>query len=89
MHKRPNEGRPYRRLKQHIARTQKICWLCGTAIDDTLQSPHPYSRSLDHVTPISMGGNILDPNNARAAHRRCNQRRGTGKPQARRQSRSW
>jgi 5-methylcytosine-specific restriction endonuclease McrA len=37
---------------------------------------HPLAFTLDHLVPLSKGGDLLDPINARSAHRRCNSRRG-------------
>jgi 5-methylcytosine-specific restriction endonuclease McrA len=30
------------------------------------------SRTVDHLTPLAMGGNPLDRDNCRLMHRRCN-----------------
>jgi 5-methylcytosine-specific restriction endonuclease McrA len=66
------------------------CWLCGHNIDPTLDAKHAMSFTLDHLIPLSKGGDLLDPANARAAHRRCNSARGNrpGLPQQR-ASRRW
>lgn len=87
--RRRYDGRPMRRLRAQVQREESVCWLCGRPIDDALEAPHPWSRSLDHVTPVALGGDELARANARAAHRRCNQRRGMGRRQPRRQSRDW
>lgn len=47
------------------------CQLCGEDVNRQLVWPHPMSRSLDHVVPISMRG-AHDPANVRLAHLRCN-----------------
>jgi hypothetical protein len=51
------------------------CGICRRRISKRLQHPHPRSASLDHVVPLSQGGNHLR-SNARAAHLRCNISRG-------------
>lgn len=74
-----------------------ICWICANECDDfkwdtppfesaaidlTLEWPHPASKSVDHVIPISM----LAPDdpllwrqeNLRPAHLKCNSARGNG-----------
>jgi hypothetical protein len=56
-----------------------VCWLCGLPIDPELKSPHPFSFSLDHVVPVSMGGAVSSRANALPAHRLCNMKRGTGR----------
>lgn len=51
-----------------------VCQLCETQIDPDLSHPHPMSATLDHVIPVSRGGeHSLE--NAQAAHRICNMRK--------------
>jgi hypothetical protein len=87
--KRRYDGRPMRRLRARVKAEEPMCWRCGQPIDPDLRAPHPWSFSLDHVRPVALGGPELDRANARAAHRLCNQRRGTGRHQQQRQSRDW
>lgn len=47
------------------------CWICSDTVDLNLQYPHPLSRSLDHVIPLSKGGSHRLGNVA-LAHLRCN-----------------
>ena len=47
------------------------CALCGKPIDKTLVFPDRMSASLDHVLPISHGGQHT-PENTQAAHFACN-----------------
>ncbi|MER5892290.1 HNH endonuclease [Streptomyces sp. NPDC001876] len=72
----PRNGRPYRRLVAALKAAGHPCWLCGHAIDRRLTAQHPLSFTLDHLVPLSRGGDLLDPANARSAHRRCNSARG-------------
>ncbi|MGW3410259.1 HNH endonuclease signature motif containing protein [Streptomyces sp. NPDC000888] len=76
----PRNGRPYRRLCIKQRALLLPCWLCGEAIryDITgrLAGRHRDAFTLDHLIPLSHGGDLLDPANARSAHRRCNSRRG-------------
>jgi 5-methylcytosine-specific restriction endonuclease McrA len=78
-HARGRGGRPYRRLAARLRQEQQVCWLCGLPIDGSLRRPHPGSWSMDHVIPVSMGGELIDPLNVRAAHLGCNMRRGNGR----------
>ena len=55
--------------------SDKTCCLCGARIDDTLDSPHPMSRTLEHLTPIARGGRH-DIDNIDFAHRTCNTKKG-------------
>jgi 5-methylcytosine-specific restriction endonuclease McrA len=47
------------------------CWLCDGKISKTAKAPHPDSLSLDHLVPLSCGGQHSYYNCA-AAHLRCN-----------------
>lgn len=72
----PRNGRPYRRLCAMVRALGQPCWRCGHDIDLTLDPRDAWSFTLDHVLPLSRGGSLLDPANARSAHRRCNSARG-------------
>jgi hypothetical protein len=52
-----------------------LCGLCGEPVDQTLKYPDPMSASLDHVIPISLGGEHSRAN-TRCSHLICNIRRG-------------
>lgn len=68
---RGRSGRPWARTRLAVLeRDRFICWLCGRVGADTA----------DHVVPLSLGGDPLDPANLRAAHRSCNSRRGAALP---------
>lgn len=51
-----------------------VCYLCNTAVDASLDWPDPWSKSIEHVIPLSKGGpHTYD--NTKVAHLRCNQRK--------------
>lgn len=51
------------------------CALCEGLIDQSLRFPHPMSRSVDHIVPLSVGGtHTFD--NVQAAHLGCNTSKG-------------
>lgn len=52
-----------------------ICGLCGGPVDRGLRAPHPESPSLDHVLPITAGGEH-SYQNVQLAHFGCNSRKG-------------
>lgn len=72
----PRNGRPYRRLVAAVKAMGDPCWLCGHNISPGLDARHRMSFTLDHLVPLSRGGDLLDPANARSAHRACNSARG-------------
>ena len=93
----PRNGRPYRRFCAKQRALRLPCWLCGHPIDYGITGPlagrHPYAFTLDHAEPVSKRPDLLlDPANARSAHRRCNSARGNRTNAARqpvRASRRW
>lgn len=50
------------------------CHICNMPIDFSLEWPHPQSKSLDHVRPLSKGG-THELANVKLAHLTCNQRK--------------
>src|SRR5688500_12998157 len=74
-----NKGRQNYKVQKIIkdlkAGGANVCHLCGCAIDMRLTSPDPLSWSLDHLQPLSKGGIVDDPANARESHLDCNRRR--------------
>lgn len=52
-------------------RDNGLCYICSEQIDVLLEWPHPKSYSIDHIVPLSKGGdNTLD--NVASTHLRCN-----------------
>ena len=51
------------------------CHLCGGQCDPSAIVPSPYAPTLDHVVPVSLGGEHTR-SNVKCAHFRCNCRRG-------------
>lgn len=76
----PRSHRRYRRARdayrRHAAATSERCHLCGDPIDYRLSGNHPDGWTLEHVTPLTDGGRLLDPANYASAHRRCQARQG-------------
>lgn len=54
-----------------FARDSWVCGLCAGQVDALLRWPHPFSASIDHVIPLSRGGDHI-PENLQCAHLRCN-----------------
>ena len=53
------------------SRDKWVCQICHKRVSQSLKFPHPLSPSLDHVIPITEGGNHTYQNVA-LAHLRCN-----------------
>lgn len=47
------------------------CGLCGRKVDMRRRNPHPLAPTIDHVLPISRGGDDTRAN-VQLAHRACN-----------------
>lgn len=56
-------------------RDQWVCQICGLPVDPSISHPHPLSKSLDHIVPISLGGGHTW-GNVQLAHLSCNIRKG-------------
>lgn len=57
-------------------RSGAVCHLCGHPVDTQLTGKGPWSRSIDHIHPVSQGGLEYDLSSCRPAHRVCNNARG-------------
>jgi len=60
--------------KAVFERDNWTCQLCRKPITKDLRAPHPMSRSVDHIVPLSRGG-LHEMANLQAAHLRCNVRK--------------
>lgn len=56
-------------------RDEWVCGLCSLPVDRSLIYPDPSSPSLDHITPLSIGGHHV-MGNVQLAHLSCNVRKG-------------
>lgn len=52
-----------------------VCGLCGSGIPKRHRWPQPLSLSIDHIVPVSFGGEH-SARNVQASHLRCNQSKG-------------
>lgn len=56
---------------QILERDRWMCGICHKRIGKTFKYPHPRSASIDHIVPLSQGGDHTAANK-RAAHLGCN-----------------
>jgi 5-methylcytosine-specific restriction endonuclease McrA len=80
--KRRTKRRKYKASKRGVAcklyqnnyifeRDGWMCQICGRRINKRLRYPNPLCASIDHIIPLSKGGND-NPINVQASHLRCN-----------------
>ena len=62
----------YRKARKKIFATQSVCAICGRPVNFDLKFPDPWSATVDHIIPISKGGNPADIANMQLAHLQCN-----------------
>lgn len=65
----------FEKNKAWIYATQDICGICGKPVDKTLKYPHPLSKCIDHIIPVSKGGHPSDRDNLQLAHWTCNRQK--------------
>lgn len=88
----PRTGRPWVRFRDQFKKTcEGICEIpeClypGVPIWMDAPARHPLSWTLDHIVPLTYGGELLEPSNARHAHYGCNSSRSDGR---KRIGRTW
>lgn len=72
--KRGSAAEPYT-LAEIAERDGECCGLCGTPVPMGVRVPDPLAPTIDHVVPISRGGNDTRAN-VQLAHFRCNSVKG-------------
>jgi hypothetical protein len=60
--------------KEIFERDRWTCGICGLSVDKSLEWPHRYSASLDHIIPVSSGGGHIKAN-VQCSHFQCNMRK--------------
>lgn len=65
----------FEKNKAKIYATQVMCGICGKPVDMFLKYPHPLSKCIDHIIPVSKGGHPSDIDNLQLAHWTCNRQK--------------
>ncbi|WP_363319959.1 HNH endonuclease [Nocardiopsis exhalans] len=68
------QSEPYK-LTEIAERDRGLCQLCGEGVAMNLAVPHPKAPTVDHIIPLSQGGDDLRAN-VQLAHFLCNSRKG-------------
>ena len=62
----------YYRNRKKILANCDTCAICKGPVDITLPAYHPMSAVVDHIIPVSKGGDPSALENLQLAHRKCN-----------------
>lgn len=65
----------YEANRRRIFKTERICGICGNPVDMELKYPHPMSKAIDHIIPVSKNGHPSDMSNLQLAHMTCNRQK--------------
>ena len=60
------------RAKKIIYSSQSVCGICGRPVNFDKVFPDPWSPTVDHIIPISKGGDPASLENLQLAHLQCN-----------------
>ena len=71
-------GHAWRQIRKNILQQNPNCARCGQPAD-----------TIDHIAPISLGGDPLNPNNLRPMCKSCNSSRGNGTRTRHNTTRNW
>ena len=63
------------RAKKIIYSSQSVCGICGRPVNFDKLFPDPWSPTVDHIIPISKGGDPSSLENLQLAHLQCNRRK--------------
>lgn len=61
--------------KRAIAMYDPVCALCGNPIDMEAPAKSPMSLEVDHIIPVSRGGDPYAIDNLQLTHMRCNRQK--------------
>ena len=62
----------FKKARKIIYASQTNCGICGRPVDFDKKFPDPWSATLDHIVPVSKGGDPAALENLQLAHLQCN-----------------
>lgn len=62
----------FQKAKKIIFQSQSVCGICGRPVDYSKVFPDPWSATVDHIIPVSKGGDPAAIENLQLAHLQCN-----------------
>ena len=62
----------FQKAKKIIFSSQTICGICGRPVDFDKKFPDPWSATVDHIIPVTKGGDPASLENLQLAHLQCN-----------------
>ena len=65
----------FEKARKIIYASQSHCGICGQPVNFDKCFPDPWSATLDHIIPISKGGNPASLENLQLAHLQCNRKK--------------
>jgi 5-methylcytosine-specific restriction endonuclease McrA len=66
------QGKRWQELRAKVLAEETHCGICGEYVDQTLDRHDRHSATVDHIHPLTLGGDYWDRANLRLAHRTCN-----------------
>lgn len=78
----------FKKARKIIYASQSNCGICGRPVNFDKKFPDPWSATLDHIVPISKGGDPASLENLQLAHLACNRMKSSKliKPQVKEKS---
>ena len=67
-----SEKSSFQKAKKIIFGSQSVCGICGRPVNFDLVFPNPWSATVDHIIPVSKGGDPANIENLQLAHLQCN-----------------
>jgi 5-methylcytosine-specific restriction endonuclease McrA len=71
----PRKTLRWQQLRAQVLAEERVCFLCGGAIQFAARPRSTWAPSVDHIIPLAAGGLPYARHNVRAVHAGCNARK--------------